>query len=159
MLRNQEKNKSVLEQGRENGISNNNPSNGIDLENKENNSDNQVLDNSQNKVDNGLKGKDYNFAIPNSHIKKLKVDPNTLKVEKFLVSQYFSHELNYNTKRKHTQLSDHYGLSCEIVYQSTNLLIYFLEPEENLEDRDSGENSFNVDDRLNEEQKNLLDNI
>jgi hypothetical protein len=72
---------------------------------------------SQNLIDNGEKDKDYNFTIPNSHLKRLKIDPDSLKVEKLHLTSLFPHEINnFSNKKKYTQLSDHYGLSCEIVH-------------------------------------------
>jgi len=49
--------------------------------------------------------------------KKLKVEYDSLKVEKFLVSECSNLKDNDNgNKRNYTQLSDHYGLSMEISY-------------------------------------------
>jgi CRISPR/Cas system-associated protein Cas5 (RAMP superfamily) len=54
--------------------------------------------------------------------KKLIIDPDQLRVEKFLVSQI----THINGKEKNTklysQLSDHYGLTCEIVYKSKYII-------------------------------------
>lgn len=42
--------------------------------------------------------------------KRIYIDPDSLRVEKFFVSQEGS-------KKVYSQLSDHYGLSCELVYK------------------------------------------
>lgn len=53
--------------------------------------------------------------------KRLLIDPDKLKVEKFLSNQISVFNGSEKNKKGYTQLSDHYGLSCEIVYESKKL--------------------------------------
>jgi len=49
---------------------------------------------------------------------KILLDKENINVEKFLIKEM---NLNYNysqIKRKYTQLSDHYGISCSLIYNS-----------------------------------------
>lgn len=81
---------------------------------------------SQNLVDNGVKDKDYNFKIPNSHLKRLKIDPDSLKVEKLHLASLFPHEVNnFSINKKYTQISDHYGLSCEIIHSRKIINLFY----------------------------------
>jgi hypothetical protein len=50
--------------------------------------------------------------------KKLNMDPEQLRVEKFLVNQICHLNGNEKNTKLYSQLSDHYGLTCEIVYES-----------------------------------------
>ena len=47
--------------------------------------------------------------------RKIHLDSKGLRVEKFLVE-------NDGFKKAYTQLSDHYGLSCELVYKSNKFI-------------------------------------
>ena len=51
--------------------------------------------------------------------KFIEIDIDSLKVEKFIIVPYnksHSNEKGQSVGKKYTQLSDHYGLSCELVY-------------------------------------------
>ncbi len=74
--------------------------------------------------------------------RKIHLDSNGFRIEKFLVE-------NDGCKKAYTQLSDHYGLSCELVYQSICLFEFkFLESDENVIDDEYRE--------IDEETKPLL---
>ena len=70
-----------------------------------------------------------------------------MKVEKFLVDQVSGYKLD-RERKQYSQLSDHYGLSCELEYKL---------PVGESDDKDVIIHLLN--DNLNEEQKNLLDNL
>ena len=54
----------------------------------------------------------------NNTEKNLIIDSNSLTVEKFLTDQNSSHNNpNDKAKKVYSQLSDHFGLSCEISYK------------------------------------------
>jgi hypothetical protein len=51
--------------------------------------------------------------------KLLQLNPDALKVEMFLINEIDKQKLKEGeVMKKYTQLSDHYGLSCELVYSS-----------------------------------------
>jgi endonuclease/exonuclease/phosphatase family metal-dependent hydrolase len=74
---------------------------------------------------------DYIFELfyeddPNENTSKLKLLSDSLKVESFRVASSELEHLDKKIDRKYSQLSDHYGLSCEIQYinyESTNEII------------------------------------
>ena len=61
--------------------------------------------------------------------KRLTIDPDLLRVEKFILRENQNQMCNNEVvviqmnRKKFTQLSDHYGLCCELVYTSKNLFL------------------------------------
>jgi hypothetical protein len=64
----------------------------------------------------------YEEKVDNSR-KKLKLDNDNFFIEKFLVNQISNIQNNIEkSKKMYSQLSDHYGLSCEIHYIRINFI-------------------------------------
>lgn len=56
----------------------------------------------------------------------LQMYEDTLKVEKFLVNQISNNNFFEKNKKMFTQLSDHYGLSCEIGFNNAGKILFYL---------------------------------
>lgn len=62
----------------------------------------------------------------NNCYKKLQLNKENLEIEKFFIKNIQLYSYYDNFKRVYTQLSDHYGLSCKLIYKGINF--YYLQP-------------------------------
>jgi len=67
---------------------------------------------------------DENFDEINNPNRKLILNKQKLSVEKFFVKNILLDNYYDNYKRPYTQLSDHYGLCCNLNYKGT-LFMFF----------------------------------
>jgi hypothetical protein len=89
--------------------------------------------------------------------KLLQLNPDALKVEMFLINEIDKQKLKEGEViKKYTQLSDHYGLSCELVYSSKKKKQIVIDTDTvclNIDQKN------NRDNENQEETNKLLENI
>ncbi len=104
-------------------------------------------------IDKDIQNTDNSLKVIN---KRLNINPDLLKVEKFIFNnesiKFYDNRIENIDKKKYTQLSDHFGLCCEVVYNKIKI-------EENDNWEKESKPAYYYDEVMNEEQRNLLDNI
>lgn len=68
---------------------------------------------------------DEEIINENPENEKITMDKESINVEKFLLKD-MKIDCNYDQfKRRYTQLSDHYGISCGLIYNGKEIIFYF----------------------------------